>query len=391
MAAAVIDLELSDGIPDVGGLEQYIRAFVVLRWRGVPFGHVWLPVRNGRLCSRNRIGQEIAGRLLQEFSKRWVDAEVAPAAAPAPRPSATIAICTRDRPSDLDRALTSVTAFYAGLHPILVVDNCPSSDAARDVAARYDGVEYVREDRAGLDNARNRALRHARTDIVAFTDDDAVPEAGWLDALLRNFSHPLVLAVTGLALPKELDTDAQEWFERYSAFGRGYFRREFDQEETSPHAAGSMGAGVSMAIRREVVELVGPFDPSLDAGTPAKSGGDHDMFFRVLSRGYRVVYDPAAVSWHTHRRTWAELERTIEGYGTGVYSMWTGKLVAGDLGVVKEGARWLLREQLPALLGAATRRPTAPPLRLVAAELRGCAKGPLAWFKSGRLRAASAS
>lgn len=390
MAAAVVDLDLANGIPDVRELERYLRAFVVLRWRGVPFGHVWLPIVNGSLRP-DAIADAVTRRLLPEFSRRWADAEVAPAPAASSTPTATIAICTRDRATDLDRALAALTPLYGGRHPILVVDNRPSTDASQAVVAKYPGVEYLREDRPGLDNARNRALRHARTAVVAFTDDDAVPEDGWLEALLGNFRHPLVLAVTGLTLPRELETEAQETFERYSPFGRGYFRREFDQMEVSPHAAGSMGAGVNMALRREVVDLVGPFDPSLDAGTPSRSGGDHDMFSRILLRGYRVVYDPAAVSWHVHRRTWAELEQTIEGYGTGVYAMWTGRLLRGDLGIVKEAARWLAREQVPALGRGLIGRPGAAPARLVLAELRGCALGPLAWLRSRRLREVPAS
>ena len=144
-----------------------------------------------------------------------------------------------------------------------------------------------------------------------------------------------------------------------------------------------------MAVRRDVLQLVGPFDERLDAGTPTRSGGDHEMFARLLARGYRLVYEPAAVSWHRHRRTWPELRDTLAGYGTGVYAMWTGRVIErGELAVLKQAARWLFAVQLPQLARALARRPGAMPSDLVWAELAGCAKGPFAWVASARGRSA---
>jgi cellulose synthase/poly-beta-1,6-N-acetylglucosamine synthase-like glycosyltransferase len=254
--------------------------------------------------------------------------------------------------------------------------------------SRWPGVTYVREDTPGLNAARNRALREATTDVVAFTDDDAVPEAQWLDSLLRNFDHPLVLATTGLTLPLELETPAQVWFERFTPFGRGYFRQVFNPLYCSPHAAGRVGAGANMALRRSVLDLVGAFDERLDAGTPTRSGGDHEMFARVLSHGYRIVYDPAAVSRHRHRRSWSELRETIYGYGVGVYAMWTGQIFErADVSVTRQALRWATRVQIPALVKALLRRRDAAPLDLVLAELKGCLRGPFAWNASRRRRA----
>ena len=70
-----------------------------------------------------------------------------------------------------------------------------------------------------------------------------------------------------------------------------------------------------MAFRRTGFERFGLFDEALDAGTPARSGGDTEMFSRVLAAGLRIVYEPAALCWHRHRRTWPELCDTLYGYG----------------------------------------------------------------------------
>jgi hypothetical protein len=100
------------------------------------------------------------------------------------------------------------------------------------------------------------------------------------------------------------------------------------------------------------------------------------------------VYDPAAVSWHRHRRTVQELLDTVYGYGVGVYAMWTGLLIERrEIGVLKLAWSWFRHDHLPVLLG---RRPAQRP-SLALAELRGCLHGPAAWFKASRLRAAGLS
>jgi glycosyltransferase involved in cell wall biosynthesis len=388
MAVAMLDVDLSGEVAGVSDLERYTGAFVVVRFRAVPVGHCWLPIVDGRLAGEHLVQRALAAAM-PALSRRWVEHRLRQAErrASCQLPSATIAVCTRDRAEDLARSLRAVTEIAGRDHPVLVVDNHPSTDATLRLVATYPHVRYVREDTPGLNAARNRALRESATDIVAFTDDDAIPEAGWLDALRSGFDHRLVMGVTGLTLPLELETPAQEWFERISPFGRGYFRHEFDPLECSPHAAGQVGAGANMALRRQVLDLVGPFDERLDAGTPTRSGGDHEMFVRILSGGYRLIYEPTAVSRHRHRRTWRELRETLRGYGTGVYAMWTGRLIEhGDLAVIKQAAWWFLRIQAPAVIRTLTRRPGAQPLDLIAAELAGCLRGPFAWVASARSR-----
>jgi hypothetical protein len=109
------------------------------------------------------------------------------------------------------------------------------------------------------------------------------------------------------------------------------------------------------------------------------------MFGRILAAGYRIVYEPRAVSWHRHRRSWHELQETLHGYGVGVYAVWTRRLVLDrQLGVLRHASRWLRRTQLPRLWLALRRGSDAVPLDLVLAELRGCIAGPLAYSRARR-------
>jgi GT2 family glycosyltransferase len=385
MPTAVLDLDLQQLPPAITVPGSYGRALILIRLRGHPVGQAVLPVIGGRIGGaelRDALVDAADRTLWKRWLHDWLGWEEAWATNAAP-PTATVAVCTRDRPEDLRRCLEAIMRLPDDGQELLVVDNCPSTDATRHLVEDCGRVRYVREDRPGLDIARNRALREAKHEIVAFTDDDAMPDPNWLRALLRNFDDPLVLCVTGLTMPLELETKAQEWFERHSPFGRGFTRVVWDSTKLSPSASGRVGAGVNMALRRSTLEHIGPFDEALDAGTPTHSGGDNEMFSRILAAGYRIVYDPAALSWHRHRYTWSELRRTFYGYGVGVYAAWTRSLlVEGELSGLKLAWNWLRHSQLRALARALLKRRKTMPLDLILAELCGCIAGPRAYLSS---------
>ena len=67
------------------------------------------------------------------------------------------------------------------------------------------------------------------------------------------------------------------------------------------------------------------------------------MFARVLDTGAQIVYTPEALVWHRHRREQAELRRCIFGYGVGLFSFLTKRLVeVRDLQALIIAARWFV-------------------------------------------------
>jgi len=201
-----------------------------------------------------------------------------------------------------------------------VVDNASRDQRTRDVALAA-GVTYVREDRPGLDIARNSGALRAIGDIVAYTDDDVLLHPRWLEQLICAFDSPQIGAVTGLVLPAELTTEAQRHFETYWGFGKGYREQDYDGAVFRSHRgkvlpAWDIGAGASMAFRREVFQAVGLFDERLDVGQ-AGCSGDSEYWYRLLAGGYTCRYTPASVVFHFHRRTMEGLASQIYHYMRG--------------------------------------------------------------------------
>lgn len=305
-----------------------------------------------------------------------------PRSAVRPNTTVTVAVCTRSRAHQLRGCLDALAAieYPRSLLDVLVVDNAPENDRTRELVAGYDRIRYVREPRPGLDNARNRAIREARGEILAFTDDDVSVDPAWVDAIARAFEdEPHAMCVTGLVVPDELDTSAQVMFERYGGFGRGFRRSVYRTPDGGRSAVkeyggtGRVGTGANMAFRVRLFSQHGPFDPALDVGTPANGGGDLEMFLRVLKHGHALVYEPAALVRHRHRRTYAELRRQIANNGIGFYAylVRTARAYPEErLQVLRLGAWWLwwwnVRRFLAALIGRGR-----VPLDLVIAELTG--------------------
>ena len=223
-----------------------------------------------------------------------------------PTADVSVIVCTRDRPDPLARCLASLRASRTRPREILVVDNAPTTGATRDHVATLPDVRYLHEPRPGLSIARNAGVRATDGAIVAFTDDDVVVHPDWIGQLAAPFRDARVMAVTGLVLPGELESEAQRHAEeRLWNFNREFRRRTFDARYFARLRARGVpvwhvGAGANMAFRREAFARVGLFDERLGAGA-AGCSEDSELWYRVLAGGWSCAYEPAAVVFHYHR------------------------------------------------------------------------------------------
>jgi cellulose synthase/poly-beta-1,6-N-acetylglucosamine synthase-like glycosyltransferase len=225
-------------------------------------------------------------------------------------PSCTVVIPTRNRPAQLEQCLAALKQLDYPNFDILVVDNAPDDDRARTLAEQMN-VGYLLEPRPGLNHARNRGARACNSDIIAYIDDDAVPEPNWLAELAREFSDPKVAAVAGRVLALRRETEAERLYALLEGPEVGGPERLAVDRET-PHwferaNFGGIGVGANMAVRRQAFEAWQGFDPRLDRGSPLDGYGEHFAFFQLIEKGFRVVYTPAAVVRHAVPDTLAEL------------------------------------------------------------------------------------
>ena len=363
---------------DLPGLpiHGYRRARIYLRYKGMPFA-----------------------KLNVELDESGIPLDPVPPvppeilqAAQAPRPTGamssplvSIVVATAGlRPDLLNRCIKSLTEIDYPAFEIVIVDNRANaiSEADEPLLSESFGdpetIRVVREGRRGLSFARNTGVLAARGEIVAFTDDDVEVDANWLTSVVEAFSRSDdIKCVTGLVIPAELETEAQELCEIfYGGFDRGLVprtwnihRRRVDDrgslrrssfrisEDGSAEksnmksiyvVAGNCGVGANFAARRDFA-LTCPFDVALGVGSVARSGEDTRFYADVLWAGYEVAYVPSAIVRHTHRRGLDELMKQMRGVGVGL-TAYLASLIFEDarhlVGIMLNGApsallRWV--------------------------------------------------
>ena len=131
--------------------------------------------------------------------------------------------------------------------------------------------------RSGPAAARNRGWRRANADIVAFTDDDTVPDRDWLRQGLLALDRGADAATGTIVMPvPDLPTD-------YERDAQGLERAEF--------------VTANCFVRKRVLERLGGFDEDFRLAWRE----DSDLHFRLLRSGARLVHAPLAVVVHPVR------------------------------------------------------------------------------------------
>lgn len=349
----VIHLELSEGISKLPFEPNYEGLYVVFWWHSIPLGYqeifaAQLPMSATQLVNLvlQTITPAVGSHLLAHgFKGSLPVVSVNPSGGMTPdfhdlmaldRPldrlqkrwsqpaegSVSVVVCTRNRPEQLAQCLRSLQSLSQPPHQILVVDNAPSTDATLQMVAQTSEIDYVLEPRPGLSVARNTGIRHSTGDIIAFTDDDVLVHPDWIIRLAQGFRDARVMAVTGLMLPAELETEAQLIFQRGSGGpGWGYRALTFDTQffEQMKHRGvpvWRIGAGANMAFRRKAFDLVGYFDERLGAGA-AGCSEDSELWYRLLAEGWLCHYEPASVVFHYHRSNLDSLKQQMYQYMRG--------------------------------------------------------------------------
>lgn len=310
-------------------------------------------------------------------------------------PFVSIVIATRDRVSSLQACIQSILALDYPNYELIIIDNAPKSSETADFMhanfSKSSKVRYLREDVPGLAIAHNCALKSMDSTIVAFTDDDVIVNANWLKEIVANFQRdPQIGCVTGMILPYEIETPPQLWIEQFGGFGKGYQRIVFDMKENHPddflfpYSAGRFGSGANMAFRTSILKAIGGFDPALGAGTLAKGGDDLAIFFDVVTKGYRLVYEPRAILYHKHRCDYTGLAQQAYGYGVGLSAFLMKTIIDKPARLLEimlkmpVGLKHILDPYSP----KNQKKQTDYPYELTQLELRGFLMGPLEYLRS---------
>lgn len=208
-------------------------------------------------------------------------------------PSLTVLIPTYRRPRDLRHCLDAVLGQSRPPCQVIVVRRDHDVDTARVIHSFQNTVQEVVVSQGGTAAALCAGLSHASGDVVAVTDDDAIPRYDWLERLAAAFDHDSVGAVGGRDVVHqggEIADGRAPVVGRMTWYGRSI----------GNHHLGTGGArevdflkGCNYAFRREQFKI-----PTGLLGIGAQPCHDMASCLEVRRSGGRVVYDPGIVVDH---------------------------------------------------------------------------------------------
>ncbi len=170
-------------------------------------------------------------------------------------PRLSVVVVSAGRPRALVRCLTALSQLRSIRFEVIVVADADGLAVARRLPIA-DRLTLLPQDVENISVARNAGLAVASGDVVAFIDDDAVPEPDWAEALLRGFDRPEVGAVTGPVLGR--NGISLQWG-RMAVDRQG--RDRWLEGQASPDRAEVLKLhGTNMAVRREYLTQTGGFD-----------------------------------------------------------------------------------------------------------------------------------
>ena len=227
-------------------------------------------------------------------------------AQPVRWPAATVVVPARDRPSETRACAESLLAldYPPDLLEVLVVDDAsepPLSKVLFDLPVRVLRLET----NAGQSAARNLASEAAWGEVLAFTDNDCVVEAGWLRSLVACLCEPGTEMAGGRVLSPPPDGPVAAFEAVRSPLDMGAAAGRVGPEEPVAYLP-----SCNLAVNRETLRRLGGFDEGMALGE------DADLVWRAVRAGRGVRYEPAARIVHRHRTRLPELLRRRADYGS---------------------------------------------------------------------------
>lgn len=239
----------------------------------------------------------------------------------------TVAIPTVDRPAELTRCLDGLFKGTTLPAEVLVI-NQGNYHMVEPVLKLFrlqhsTPIIHCSQPPKGTSAARNLATNQAHCNIIAFTDDDCVPDPNWLVHIEKMLiSNPVADAVTGSIQPLGAGNS-----DEFPISIRDSKKEMTFQGRALPWHVGSGG---NFAIRRTWLFLVGGSDERLGPGSPGKAAEDTDLFYRLLREGAVIQYKPDLVIYH-ERQDATRLVRSFWNYGHGIGAFTAKHARKGDL------------------------------------------------------------
>jgi GT2 family glycosyltransferase len=202
----------------------------------------------------------------------------------------SVVIPSLGRFGHLKACLNGLTQQTFGEVQILVVHDGPARETISELVNSFNG-HYIEGPREGVVPAYNLGVRKSTGDLIAFTDDDAVPNSDWIERLAGAYS-PGIGGVGGTVQPiglRELEPPLTSTTISKDGRTSGWLRISGGIFEVD-HLRGA-----NMSFSRDAINKTGLFDWNY-VGDGSKFETDYCV--RIKRNGFKLLYEPRATVVH---------------------------------------------------------------------------------------------
>jgi GT2 family glycosyltransferase len=190
----------------------------------------------------------------------------------------SVIIPTCNRPELLAKCLQQlapgVQTMDSNRYEVIVTDDSVGNETEAMVKESFPWVRYTRGPRRGPAANRNHGATLSEAPWLVFTDDDCLPEAGWLQAYANAIQqHPNGKAFEGAILPDD------------------WTMLKKDMAECPVNTTGAMFWSANIMVEKKLYDQVGGFDERFRM--PANE--DQEIYGRLQRQGKVVFFGDAIV------------------------------------------------------------------------------------------------
>jgi glucosyl-dolichyl phosphate glucuronosyltransferase len=215
----------------------------------------------------------------------------------------SVVVSTYNRSEYLRKMLTSLRKVVIPDHlswEFILVDNNSADDTRfvfEEVEKHYESkIRYVFEEKRGISHARNRGIKEASGEIIAFTDDDVIVDRYWIQNIEKAFKdYDDVACVGGKILPI-WEISKPKWLKPnlypYLAL--------LDHGDSVAYMDPPDIWGANFAVKSDIFKKYGPFDSNLGR-IPNKlyAGEETEFLHRLQKAGEKILYHPFSIIYHS--------------------------------------------------------------------------------------------
>jgi cellulose synthase/poly-beta-1,6-N-acetylglucosamine synthase-like glycosyltransferase len=171
-------------------------------------------------------------------------------------------------------------------YEIIVVDD-GSADNTKIIVKKFKKVKLIQQKHKGPAAARNLGVKHAKGDIVLFTDADCIPDKNWIRYMIEPFKNPEIVGVSG----------TYKTLNKESLIARfvGYEIEQRHEKMKKQKCIDFIGT-FSAAYRKNIFLQFGGFDTCFKTS----SGEDIEFSYKLADCGLKMVFQPKAFVYHKH-------------------------------------------------------------------------------------------